>query len=179
VKPEGQLGDLTVGGFFFESREPELAEFGFEELTAAFPEGQYQVRAQSFDGQLLTGAATFTQNVPAAPLITAPSLAADEESAREATVQTTGLLVTWQEVTQTVDGGPVTITSYEVIITRVGDEDPHGYSTPEFDVHLPPDRTSLSVPAEFLEPGAVYELELLALEQSGNQTISVGFFRTE
>jgi|RhiMethySRZTD1v2_1073278.scaffolds.fasta_scaffold2101647_1 hypothetical protein len=28
-------------------------------------------------------------------------------------------------------------------------------------------------------PGTVYELEVLALERSGNQTISVGFFRTD
>jgi hypothetical protein len=35
------------------------------------------------------------------------------------------------------------------------------------------------VPAEFLEPNTVYELEVLALEGSGNQTISVGFFKTQ
>ena len=32
---------------------------------------------------------------------------------------------------------------------------------------------------EFLEPNTVYELEVLALERSGNQTISVGFFMTD
>ena len=31
---------------------------------------------------------------------------------------------------------------------------------------------------QFLQPGTVYELEVLALEASGNQTTSVGFFRT-
>jgi hypothetical protein len=31
---------------------------------------------------------------------------------------------------------------------------------------------------EFLEPNTVYELEVLALETSGNQTITVGFFKT-
>jgi len=38
--------------------------------------------------------------------------------------------------------------------------------------------TSLTVPSEFMEPGTEYELEVLALEKSGNQTISVLFFET-
>ena len=42
-----------------------------------------------------------------------------------------------------------------------------------------PTTTSLGVPEEFFEAGTVYELEVLALEVSGNQTISVGFFTTE
>ena len=39
-------------------------------------------------------------------------------------------------------------------------------------------RGSPPVPAEFLDADTVYELEVLALEVSGNQTISVGFFKT-
>ncbi|MGH3033207.1 MAG: hypothetical protein ACRDON_01445 [Gaiellaceae bacterium] len=46
-------------------------------------------------------------------------------------------------------------------------------------MHVPPDRNSLSVPDEFFEPGTEYELEVLALESSGNQTISVSFFTTK
>jgi hypothetical protein len=30
----------------------------------------------------------------------------------------------------------------------------------------------------FLRPGTLYEVEVLALEESGNQTITVGFFMT-
>jgi len=88
-------------------------------------------------------------------------------------------MVTWEDVTHTVDGRPVTITGYEVIITKAVEEDPNGFSTPTFDVHVTPDSNSLSVPVEFLEPDTEYELEVLALEVSGNQTISVGFFTTD
>jgi hypothetical protein len=52
------------------------------------------------------------------------------------------LTVKSNDVTTTVDSEPVTISGYEVIITK-------------------------------------YELEVLALERSGNQTISVSFFTTE
>ena len=70
----------------------------------------------------------------------------------------------------------MTITGYEVIITDDAYEDPNGFSQPIFDVHLPPDRTSITVSPEFWKPGTLYEIEVLALEASGNQTISLGFF---
>jgi hypothetical protein len=84
----------------------------------------------------------------------------------------------WQDVTQTVAGGPVVITGYEVIVTNEGAEDPNGFSQPIYDVHVPPTLNSLRVPVEFLEADTVYEVEVLALEESGNQTITVGFFQT-
>jgi hypothetical protein len=171
VSPEGQLRDLTMGGIFFESREPPAEEFSFEDLQARFAEGMYPVRALSFDGRLLTGRATFTHDVPAAPTVNAP-----KDGAR---VQADDVVVEWEDVTQTVDGDPVTITGYEVIVTKIEHDDPHGFSQPIYDVHVPPDRNALPVPKEFFEPGTEYELEVLALETSGNQTITVRSFTTE
>ena len=171
VKPQEQLKDLTMGGIFFESREPPADEFSFADLKAAFPEGQYQVLGITFDGNRLTGSAMFTHDVPAPPTITFPQ--------EGSVVPTTNLLVKWEDVTATIDGNPVTITGYEVIITKIEHEDPHGFSQPIFDVHVPPDRNALSVSVEFLEPDTEYELEVLALEVSGNQTITVSSFFTE
>ena len=160
-----------MAGVFFESREPPIDEFSFADLKARFPEGRYNVRALSFDGKRLVGHATFTHDVPAAPTVTAPLEGAE--------VNPHDLTVSWKDVTETVDGEPVTITGYEVIVTKEQHVDPHGFSQPIYDVHVPPDRNSLSVPDEFLEPGTEYELEVLALEKSGNQTISVSFFTTK
>ena len=87
-------------------------------------------------------------------------------------------MIGWDRVTKTVAGGPVDITGYEVIVTKEVEDDPHGFSRPTYDVHVPPTVNSLSVSREFLEADTVYELEVLALEESGNQTISVGFFKT-
>ena len=178
VGPQGQLRDLTMAGIFFESREPPSSEFSFADLQGAFPEGKYTVRAESFDGKTLVGDATFTHDVPAPPTITWPRIADDPSGTGEHRVQRNGLMIGWDEVTETVDGGPVDISGYEVIITKEDHDDPHGFSRPIYDVHVPPNVTRLPVPAEFLEPNTVYELEVLALEVSGNQTISVGFFRT-
>lgn len=85
----------------------------------------------------------------------------------------------WDPVTETVTGDQVDISGYEVTITKVDHDDPNGWSRPVYDVHVGPESRSLTVPDEFLEEATLYELEVLALEVSGNQTISVGFFTTE
>lgn len=179
VGPQAQLGDLTMAGIFFESREPPLNEFTFENLAATFPEGQYEVRAINFDGTGLVGEATFTHNVPAKPVVLNPVVTPDEEQAGEFPVSIADLVITWEPVVETVDGQPVEITGYEVIVTKLDHDDPNGFSLPVYDVHVSPEQTSLHVPAEFFEPGAGYELEVLALEVSGNQTIAGGYFTAE
>lgn len=175
--PKAQLGDLTMAGIFFESREPELDEFDFEALVTAFPEGQYAVRGANFDGTILTGFATFSHAAPAPPAIIQPlGLAEDDEGGRDVVISTDGLVVEWEPVTETINGDPVEIVGYEVIITADEYVALHGFNQPIYDVHVPADRTRLSVPAEFWEPNTLYEIELLALEASGNQTINLGFF---
>ena len=178
VGPLGQLLDLTMAGIFFESREPPASEFSFADFRAAFSEGQYKVRGESFDGTILVGSANFTHDVPVAPVITAPELAEDPKGTHANPVPLNGLTIDWDKVTRTVDGGPVTIAGYEVIVTKEDHDDPHGFSRPMYDVHVPPNVDRLPVPRAFLQPNTVYELEVLALEVSGNQTISVGFFKT-
>ncbi len=181
VKPQAQLKNQTISGIFFESREPPLDEFAYDDLTARFPEGQYTVVGTNWDGTGLAGLATFTHDVPQPPTIIYPALAHDEEDAEDAeevVVSAENLAIEWEDVTETVAGDPVVITGYEVIVTLEGYEDPNGFSQPIFDVHLPPDRNRLTISAEFLEPDTVYALEVLALEESGNQTISEGFFKT-
>jgi hypothetical protein len=178
VGPQGQLRDLTMAGIFFESREPLISEFSFADLQAAFPEGEYTVRGESFDGTILVGSATFTHDVPAPPTITSPEIAEEPRGTKRNPVPLEDLVIGWDHVTETVAGGPVDITGYEAIITKEVEDDPNGFSRPTYDVHVPPTVNRLRVPAEFLEADTVYELEVLALEASGNQTISVGFLRT-
>ncbi len=175
--PQGQLNTLTMAGVFFESREPPAEEYSMKDLAAAFPEGKYKVRGTTFEGKALVGSATFTHDVPAPPTITSPALAAEPEQPGPA-ISRQGLTIEWLPVTETVTGDPVHITGYEIIVTKVDHVDPNGFSRPIYDVHVPAALDSLSVPAEFLEPNTVYEVELLALEESGNQTITVGFFLT-
>lgn len=171
VEPKRQLRTLSISGIFFESREPPNEEVSIEQILAMFPEGQYAVRGRALDGRRLRGAATFTHDIPAAPVITYPQ--------EGGVVSPAGFVVMWNHVTTTLDGDPLNRTGYEVIITKNVPDDPNEFSRPTYDVHVPPSETSLTVPSEFLEPGTSYEIEVLVLEVSGNQTITSFFFRTQ
>ena len=171
VAPQHQLKGLSISGIFFESREPPNEEVPIEVILAHFPEGLYSVRGRALDGRRLTGAATFTHDIPAVPVITFPQ--------EDGMVSADGFAVTWNHVTTTLDGDPLERTGYEVIVTKAVPDDPNGFSRPTFDVHVPPSETSLTVPNEFLEPGTRYEVEVLVLEVSGNQTITSLFFQTK
>ena len=171
VEPLGQLKDLAMSGIFFESNEPPNDEVPIADLLAQFPAGSYSVRGLTLDGKRIRGEATFTHNIPAAPVITSPL--------DGAVVSPSNLVVRWNHVTTTLTGAPLNRTGYEVIITKEVPDDPNGFSRPTFDVHVPPSVTALTISSEFLEPGTEYELEVLALEVSGNQTISIVHFATQ
>ena len=48
----------------------------------------------------------------------------------------------------------------------------------EYSVFLRPEATSVTIPPEFLDPGTEYELEILAIEESDNQTFRALSFET-
>lgn len=172
VEPTGRLGKQSISGIFFESAEPPNAVVSIEKLKQRFPEGRYSVRGLSQDGRRLRGGANFTHDIPRAPVITFPKKNGDP-------VSVSNLVVTWDHVTMTLDGKPLHRTGYEVIVTKDVRDDPHGFSRPVLSVHVPPSVKSVTIPSEFLEPRTTYELEVLVLEEGGNQTISLRSFKTE
>jgi len=75
--------------------------------------------------------------------------------------------------------GPVEIIEYQVILDEVDPEREMAWvdgHTRRALINLPGTVTSLTVPPEFLVPGTSYEFEILAIEASGNSSISVGEF---
>jgi hypothetical protein len=49
-----------------------------------------------------------------------------------------------------------------------------GKTKTSFDADVSKDETSFVVPKQYLEPNRIYELEILATEKGGNQTITEG-----
>ena len=178
IDPTNELGALGINQFFFESREPPADEYSISDLKADFPEGEYSISGTDYNGVQRVGAAMLTHAIPAPPEITAPKLV-EEEKADQNALGRGGLTVRWKAVSETIDGKPVEVAGYEVIVTDADGGDPNNLSQPEYDVHVPPDVTELAVPEGFLLSGTLYEVEVLALEESGNQTISLGFFTTK
>ncbi len=160
------IGAQGLTEFFFESAEPTFDEQPLVELLARFPEGEYSFLGETVDGDEITGSAELTHDLPAGP-VTSP--------AAGATVDVSGpVQISWEEVTAGFDGsGEVDVVSYQVIVVQ---EEP---VVREFSVDMPADARSVTVPPEFFEPDATYKYEVLAVEASGNQTITEVEFDTE
>ena len=89
-------------------------------------------------------------------------------------------VVSWNPVTLDINGQPVTIVGYQVIVEEDKEvpDFPQGFAQPAFSIYLPADATSVTVPPEFMASGTEYEYEVLAIEESGNQTLSAATFET-
>jgi hypothetical protein len=100
--------------------------------------------------------------------------------AEGATVPPANLVCRWNPVTQTITGDDVTIIRYQLIVEKVVEEPhPNAIGKMGMSIYVPATVTSVSVPDEFLEPDTDYEWEVLAIEESGNQTLSSSEFTTE
>jgi hypothetical protein len=170
IRGRGQLRTLGLTELFFETNEPANADVPIEELLARFPEGEYEFEGRSIEGEEMTGTATLTHAIPKGPEIVSPT--------EGAVVDPAHTVIRWNPVTETITSAPVAIVGYEVIVTKPIDVPPPGFSKPVLSVHVSASTTSLTVPPEFFEPGITYDLEVLALEAGGNQTITSSTFMT-
>jgi hypothetical protein len=160
VDGKAQLRNLGLTELFSESDEPSFDDMPLEDILALFPEGDYSFSGTTVEGDRLVGTATLTHDIPAGPVVQSP--------AEGATVSPDAVVVTWVPVTQPAG---IDITAYQVIVER---EDPLRV----FQVTLPASATSVTVPSEFMETGTDYKVEVLAIEASGNQTITEHSFAT-
>ena len=156
VEGSGPYHDLGMTELFFEGAEPSLDEFPLADLLALFPEGQYEMEGLTVDGQEIEGEALFSHAIPDGPDVSSQIGTNDF------------LRILWTPVTAPPPGfpiKPIQIVGYQVIV------DP-------FQVTLPASATSVTVPPEFvaaLSPGE-HDFEVLAIDVSGNQTITEGSF---
>ena len=116
------------------------------------------------------GTAWLTHDIPAGPKLISP--------AEGATVPVRGVVARWQPVSRTITGKPVKIIAYQLIIEK--DVEPHPHMIGKFglSIYVPRAVTSMALPNGFLQPRTAYKWEVLAIERSGNQTLSSGSFRT-
>lgn len=161
VSAQGELQTYGLTELFSESSEPPFTEFPLEQFKALFPEGPYRFVATGIDDVQMLGTDTLTHDFPAGPEILSPG--------EDATVPVDDLVVEWQPVTEPAG---IDITGYQVLVVN---EDPLRV----FSVDLPEGATSATVPGEFLDPDTEYKVEVLAIEVSGNQTLTEVAFTTE
>lgn len=171
----GALGELGLTELFFETVEPENADKPIEELFAEVPAGTYTFKGREMiDGESsgeTVGAATLTHDIPAGPVLRWPTVGAK--------VPATDFVARWDAVTQTLRGTPAKIIGYQLIIEKDATPHPHMIGKWGLSMYLPASTTSMPIPPGFFEPRTKYLWEVLAIEQSGNQTLSSGEFSTE
>jgi hypothetical protein len=161
IKNGGSLKEFGLTELFCESNEPPFDEVPLLEVLDLFPEGEYEFVGRTVEGDELVGCATLTHDLPDGPVVVNPE--EDEE------VDPDDAVIEWNPVTTPAG---IDIVAYQVIVVC---EDPLRV----FRADLPASATSITIPPEFLEPGTEYSFEVLAIEVSGNQTITESSFETE
>lgn len=172
ITGQGSLGDLGLTELFFETVEPANVDVSIQDMLAKLPEGNYAIAGPAIDGGQTSGTAWLTHNIPAGPVLVSPAEGV-VVSASEA------LVVSWSPVTTTIAGANVTIISYQLIIEKDAPPHPHMIGKIGLSMYLPASVTTITIPAEFFEPGTTYNWEVLAIEESGNQTLSSSTFQTQ
>jgi Fibronectin type III domain len=159
INGRGRLKNWGLTELFSESSEPPLKEFPLKRFKKLWPEGTYRFVGTTIEGDKLKGKARLSHDIPKGPQFTAP--------ADGATVADADLTASW---TATSQPQGVNVVGYQVVVES---QDP----VKTFSVDIPASVTSVTIPDEYLQPGGKYGLEVLAIEASGNQTLSAVGFR--
>lgn len=167
----------TVPSHYLED-EPDFDE-SIEDFLARWPAGDYEFESKSLDGDDYESEVKFSHLMPALPEIVSPVAAADETVVVDPDMP---LRIEWEEVTTDfLNGDSVEISEYQVIVDQVDPERDSPWvdgMTRRALINLPSDVSEITVGAEFLVPSTEYEFEILAIEENGNSSISVGEFVT-
>jgi hypothetical protein len=157
ISASGVLRDFGLSELFSESSEPPFTELPFAEFKNLFPAGKYRFEGETTDGHELASTVRFSHQILTAPVFVQPT--------DGGTLSVDDAVIRWQPVSGAVD--------YEVIVTQDSDE------SRVMDTTMSPDQTSITVPAEFLERGASYKIEVHASHSSGNRIFTeIGFTAT-
>lgn len=183
VELEPKQGAKTIGltELFFEGSEPPLVEVSFARFLQLFPQGDYRFLGRTTGNQLLRSVDALTPELPCPVTVVSPSatvpVAPDRvvirwEPAPGVFNPDTGICRTNQDVE---------LASYEVIAEIKNEA---AGLVRHLNVELPADATEVPVPRTFIDqglllPGTEFVLEVIAIEDSGNKTITEGVFQVE
>jgi len=192
VNVRSRLRRQGLTEIFFESAEPTFDELMPETFFSRFPEGTYEVEGITLEGDELESETEITHAMPAPPVPTVNGIAAaaqcdDEEPGYDAPViDADEYVIAWDDVTTThpslghPQGAPgLVVVNYQVVVeaeveTADGDE-----FESIFSVILPPNVTEMTIPEEFMGQADAFKYEVLAREESWNQTAIESCFLTE
>ena len=181
VRVTGRLRRQGLTEIFFESAEPIFADLAPADFFARFREGDYEIAGRTLDGSELESVVELTHTMPAppAPTVNGAVMAVqcdEDEDGYDASVVSPPITIAWPEVTMShpdpMTGGAgvqppiiVEINNYEVVVEILNDD-----VDSTFIIQLPPDSLETTLPMEFIALGDNFKYEVLAREESFNQT---------
>ena len=185
IRVNGRLKKQGLTQLSFESAEPTFDELLPEDFFRRFRKGIYEIEGETLEGDELESETELTHVMPAPaePTVNGETFAVQcdpGEPGFDAPVVSGPVTITWPAVTMShpdpLGGGagvqppvPVEIRNYEVVVET--DLEVNGEElTTKFSVILPPGETSMTIPAEFLALSDEFKYEILAREESFNQT---------
>jgi hypothetical protein len=171
VRGTGPLARQGMTELSFESAEPSFDELPPEEFFERFPEGLYEISAQTLESEELESAAELEHLLPAAPdniTVNGEGVPEDCEEDDPPAVEPP-VLISWDPVTLSHPeigrtDEPVEVLKYQLVVER---EEP---DLLVYSVDLPPNLTTMTIPEEFTALGEEFKLEVLVSEANGNQT---------
>ncbi len=149
VTASGELSQLGLTSLLFESAEPSP-----DVVLGLFPPGEFSFRGRTLEGEILVANPTLSHELPEAPSVT-PSTGQ--------IVDPDDLEIKWEPVPGAV--------LYEVVFTN--DE-----SLLCMTVEVNPSVTSLPIPDELVEPNAEHIVEVTAIFENGNRSLTLVTFMT-
>lgn len=185
IRVKSRLRRQGLTEIFFESAEPPFDELSPRRFFRRFPAGEYEIEGKTLDGHELRSTTELSHVMPAPPVPTVNGMAmavqCDEgEPGFDITVTSAPVTISWDPVTMShpdPEGGgagvqppvPVTIHNYEVVVEAEVEVNGEEF-TSKFGVILPPGVTSMTIPEQFIAQGDTFKYEVLAREESFNQT---------
>ncbi len=182
VEVEGRLRRQGLTELFFESAEPPFDELSPQEFFARFPAGTYEIEGRTLEGDELESETEVTHAMPAPPgdiTVSGTPVVPDDVDCDEGPVPAAEAPITieWAPVTRSHPGQgfprpivDVVIHNYEVVLEVELELDGGEEFVSVFSVILPPEETSVTIPDEYIALGDEFKFEILAREESFNQT---------
>jgi hypothetical protein len=169
VQTAGSLRQQGLTELRFESAEPPFEEQPPEEFFDRFPEGVYEIKGRTLEGDELRSEVPITHVMPAPPTFTQPPLAPCDDPVMVAAPVT----IAWLPVNTSHPDlgvpGVVDVEHYELAIERAD-------LGLDFFMQLPPSVTSFPVPALFTDVPGVVKFEVLVRARDGNRTAEESCF---
>ena len=185
VRATGRLGRQGLNELLFESDEPPLDEFPQERFFRRFPEGEYQIRGRTLEGDVLESTAELTHLLPAPPgeiSVSGTPIDPDSVDCDEGPVALVAepVIISWEPVTLSHPeigrtGEMIEVDSYQLVVEQDVEEQELIFS-----VDLPPSVTEVEVPSGFIGLGGEeFDFEILVREASGSLTAIESCFAVE